>query len=122
MLDQGLSSLITDMHERGLMDDTLLVMLTDFGRSPKVNKDAGRDHWGDAASLLFAGAGVRGGTVVGSTDKEGAYVTDRPCRPADVAHTVYASVGIDPRKQLMTPEGRPVAILNEGSLIDELYS
>jgi hypothetical protein len=122
MLDQGLSSLITDMHERGLMDDTLLVMLTDFGRSPKVNKDAGRDHWGDAASLLFAGAGVRGGNVVGSTDKEGAYVTDRPCRPADVAHTIYASVGIDPRKQLMTPEGRPVAILNEGSLIDELYS
>lgn len=122
MLDEGLSTLLTDMDERGLMKDTMIVMLTDFGRSPKVNKDAGRDHWGDAASLLFAGAGVRGGTVVGSTDKEGAYVTDRPVRPSDVAHTVFASVGIDPRKELHQPDGRPISILNEGALIDELYS
>jgi hypothetical protein len=121
-LDQAYSTLITDMHERGLLKDTLVLMMGEFGRTPKVNKDAGRDHWEHAGSMVFAGAGVSPGTVVGATDKEGAYVTDRPVRPADVAYTVYSALGIDPKKELRTPEGRPVAILNEGAVIDELYS
>ncbi|HET6250205.1 MAG TPA: DUF1501 domain-containing protein [Tepidisphaeraceae bacterium] len=121
MFDQGYSTLITDMHERGLLKDTLVFVMGDFGRTPKINKDIGRDHWEHAASLLFAGAGVQGGRVVGATDKDGAYVTDRPVRPGDVAWTVFASLGIDPRKELKTPEGRPVAILNEGAVVDELY-
>jgi uncharacterized protein (DUF1501 family) len=94
----------------------------EFGRTPKLNKDAGRDHWGRAGSLIFAGAGVRGGKVLGATDKTGAFVTDRPVRPADVSFTLYEALGIDPRKRLLTPEGRPVEILDEGAPVHELYS
>lgn len=120
--DQGLSALLQDLKDRGSLKDTLVVVMGEFGRTPKVNKDAGRDHWGRAGSLLFAGAGVRGGHVLGATDKDGAFVTERPVRPADVCFTVYQALGIDPRKLLTTPEGRPVHILDEGSLIHELYS
>ena len=122
VLDQGFSSMIKDMDRRGLLDETLVVVLGEFGRTPKVNKDAGRDHWGKAGSLIFAGAGVRGGKVIGATDKDGAYVTDRPVRPADVCYTVYEALGIDPRRQIRTPEGRPVEILDQGELISELYT
>jgi hypothetical protein len=120
--DQGFSSLIRDMDRRGLLDETMVVVLGEFGRTPKVNKDVGRDHWGKAGSLLFAGAGVRGGKVIGATDKDGAFVTDRPIRPADVCYTIYEALGINPRKQIRTPEGRPVEILDEGSAITELYT
>ena len=120
--DAGFSTLIHDLDARGLLDETLVVCMGEFGRTPKVNKDAGRDHWGRAGSMLFAGAGVRGGKVVGATDKEGGFVTDRPCRPADVAWTVYDALGLDPRKDLLTPEGRPVQILDQGSRINELYA
>jgi uncharacterized protein (DUF1501 family) len=120
--DQGFAMLINDMHQRGLLKDTLVVCMGEFGRTPKINKDAGRDHWGRAGSLLFAGAGVTAGKIVGTTDKNGAYVIDRPVRPADVAYTIYSTLGIDPRKQLRTPEGRPVEILNEGSMVHELFT
>ena len=120
--DAGFSALIHDMDARGLLDETLVVCMGEFGRTPKVNKDAGRDHWGRAGSMLFAGAGVRGGKVIGATDKEGGFVTDRPCRPADVAWTMYDAIGIDPRKDLHTPEGRPVQILDQGARINELYA
>jgi len=121
-LDQGLAALFTDMHERGTLKDTLVLVMGEFGRTPKVNKDAGRDHWGRAGSLLFAGAGVQGGRIIGSTDKDGAFVTDRPVRPADVCATVYEALGIEPRKLVTTPEGRPVHLLDEGSPVHELYS
>ncbi len=120
--DQGMAALVEDMHERGLLDDTLLLVMGEFGRTPKVNKDAGRDHWGPAASLLFAGAGVRGGLVLGATDRQGAYVTRRPVAPADVACTVYEALGIDPHKQLVTGDGRPVEILDKGEAVRELYA
>jgi len=122
VFDQGFSSMIKDMDRRGLLDETLVVVLGEFGRTPKVNKDAGRDHWGKAGSLIFAGAGVRGGKVIGATDKDGAYVTDRPVRPPDVCFTIYDALGINPRKQIRTPEGRPVEILDQGELISELYT
>jgi uncharacterized protein (DUF1501 family) len=122
MFDQGFAALINDMDERGLLADTLVVCMGEFGRTPKINKDAGRDHWGHAGVLLFAGAGVRPGRIIGATDKNGSYVTDRPVKPADVCWTVYESLGIDPNKMLTTPEGRPTHILDEGALIKELYS
>ncbi len=121
-LDRGLSALVADLDRRGLFSETLLLVMGEFGRTPKINKDAGRDHWGRAGSLLFAGAGVQGGRVVGATDKDGAFVTDRPVRPADVAWTVFESLGIDPRKVLHTPEGRPVEILDQGGMISELFA
>jgi hypothetical protein len=120
--DQGFSALIDDMTERGLLKDTLVVCMGEFGRTPKINKDAGRDHWGHAGVMMFAGAGVRGGKIIGATDKTGSHVTDRPVSPADVCHTVYEALGINPFKELHTPEGRPVSILDGGSTIHELYS
>jgi len=120
--DQGYSSLILDLDQRGLLDDTLVLAMGEFGRTPKVNDKAGRDHWGRAGSMLWAGAGVARGKVIGATDKNGAFVTDRPVRPADVAWTVYESLGIDPAKELLTPEGRPVSILAEGATVTELFS
>jgi hypothetical protein len=120
--DQGFAALINDMHERGSLKDTLVVCMGEFGRTPRINKDAGRDHWGHAGVMLFAGAGVRGGKIIGATDKTGSQVTDRPVRPEDVCCTVYDALGIDPRKELRTPEGRPVTILDSGSPVHELYS
>jgi hypothetical protein len=119
--DQGFSALLEDMDSRGLLAQTLVLAFGEFGRSPKINKDAGRDHWGPAASLLFAGGGVRGGQVIGQTDKQGGSVTRRPVAPADVACTVYETLGINPRKWLMHPEGRPVEILDQGEPVKELF-
>ncbi len=120
--DQGYSALIRDLDQRGLLKDTLVLTMGEFGRTPKVNDKAGRDHWGRAGSMLWAGAGVAQGKVIGATDKNGAFVTDRPVRPADVAWTVYDALGIDPAKELLTPEGRPVSILAEGAPVTELYA
>jgi hypothetical protein len=120
--DRGFSALIEDMDMRGLLAETLVLVMGEFGRTPKINKDTGRDHWGQAGSLLFAGAGVGRGQIVGATDKQGAYVTRRPVAPADVACTVYEAMGIDPRKQLRTPDGRPVEILDQGESVRELFA
>jgi hypothetical protein len=120
--DRGFATLIRDMHERGTLSETLVVAMGEFGRTPKLNKDAGRDHWGRAGSLIFAGAGVKAGQVIGATDKNGAFVTERPVRPADVSWTIYEALGIDPTKDLRTPEGRPVSILAEGGTVTELYA
>ncbi len=119
--DRGVSALIEDLDSRGTLEDTLLVVMGEFGRTPKMNKDAGRDHWGQAGSLLVAGAGVKRGFVLGKTDKHGAYTTQRPVSPADVAFTMLDSLGIDPRKQLTTPDGRPIEILDQGETVKELF-
>jgi hypothetical protein len=119
--DRGLSALLEDMNVRDLLGETLVLVYGEFGRTPKINKDAGRDHWAPAASLLFAGAGVRGGQVLGATDRQGAYVTRRPVAPADVAYTVYDALGIDPRKTLLAPDGRPIEILDQGEPVKELW-
>jgi hypothetical protein len=119
--DRAVSALIEDMDTRGKLNDTLLVVMGEFGRTPKFNKDAGRDHWGPAGSLLFAGAGVKRGFVLGKTDKHGAYTTQRPVSPADVAFTIFDSLGIDPRKHLKAPDGRPIEILDQGDCVKELF-
>ncbi|AWM41542.1 hypothetical protein GobsT_73990 [Gemmata obscuriglobus] len=119
--DQAVSALVEDMSARGTFENTLLVVMGEFGRTPKINKDAGRDHWGQAASLLFAGAGVKPGLVLGKTDRQGAYTTQRPVTPADVAYTILDTMGIDPRKQLTTPDGRPLEVLDQGETVKELF-
>ena len=120
--DSALSALIEDLDARGLLETTLVVAMGEFGRTPKINDKAGRDHWGHAASLVFAGGGVAPGRLIGKTDDQGAYVVDRPVSPAEVAATIYGAVGVDPARNLMTPENRPVAILDEGSPIAELLA
>ena len=120
--DRGFSALVQDMHQRGLLKDTLVVAMGEFGRTPKINKDVGRDHWAPAASLLFTGAGVVPGKVIGATDKDGAQAIEHPVAPADVAATILTALGIDPQKQLRTPDGRPVEILEHGKPIEALYA
>jgi uncharacterized protein (DUF1501 family) len=119
--DQAVGALLRDMKERGLLDETLVAMFGDFGRTSKINKDAGRDHWANAGSMIFAGAGVRGGQVVGATDEKGEYVTERAVRPPEVAATIYDALGVDYHKNLHTPAGRPVPILGDAEPIHELY-
>ena len=114
-LDKSIAVLLRDMKQRGLLENTLVAMYGEFGRTSKINKDNGRDHWGNAGVMLFAGAGVRGKQVIGTTDERGEYVLDRPIRPPDVAATIYGALGIDYEKYLMTPQGRPVRILPDGA-------
>jgi hypothetical protein len=119
-LDMAYSSLITDLRERGLLETTLVVMMGEFGRTPKINAAAGRDHWPRAGSVLFSGAGVRGGQLIGETDAYGETPAERPVRPEDVAFSILKILGVDANKEYMTPSGRPLKILSEGSFIREL--
>ncbi len=120
--DRGMSALVEDLDSRGMFAETLLVVMGEFGRTPKINRDGGRDHWGHAGSLLLAGAGINRGFVLGQTDRHGAYPTDRPVAPADVACTILTSLGIDPRKPLSKPDGRPVETLDRGEVVSELFA
>src|SRR5207237_2901210 len=106
--DAAVAELIADLDRRGLLATTLVVMLGEFGRTPKINKDAGRDHWSNAMSVLFAGCGTPGGQVVGATDVRGYAATERILSPENFAATVYTKLGIDPAKILHPPSGRPV--------------
>jgi hypothetical protein len=112
--DQACAALVSDLHERGLLDETLVVFLTEFGRTPKINKLGGRDHWGRAGSIFFAGAGVPGGQVIGATDKQAAQVITQRYSPADVAATIYHALGINTETMLQDRQGRPLAVLPHG--------
>ena len=118
--DQAFSALIEDMDQRGLLADTLVCFVTEFGRTPRLNKTKGRDHWPNAYSIVFAGAGVPGGQIIGETDSEGGYVTERPYTPEDYAATVYEFLGIDREKPLFTPDGRPIFLAKKGEVIRAL--
>ena len=120
--DRSVAALLRDMEQRGLLKDTLVAMYGDFGRTSKINKDNGRDHWGNAGVMLFAGAGIRGGQEIGTTDERGEYVTERPIRPPEIAATIYSALGIDYEKVLYTPQNRPVRILPECEPIKELWT
>jgi hypothetical protein len=106
-LDQGYSALIEDLSERGLLDETLVAMLGEFGRTPKINPNAGRDHWGACQSVVLAGGGIRGGQVYGASDKIAAYPTDRPVKPEDLIATVYSALGIPAEAMLYDQQHRP---------------
>ena len=108
--DQAVSALLEDLHQRGLLDDTLVVWMGDMGRTPRINGGAGRDHWSFCYSILMAGAGVRGGQVYGSSDRHAAYPSTNPVSPADIAATIYHSLGIDPRDHVRDQEGRPLTV------------
>ena len=119
LLDEGLSALIGDLRERGMLDETLVVTMGEFGRTPRVNKDGGRDHWGPAASVVFAGGGTRGGTMVGD-DRTCAFPTEHPVGPPDVVATIYHALGLEAQTIMHDPLGRPLTIC-EGKAIAALF-
>jgi hypothetical protein len=118
--DQAFSALVTDLHDRGMLDSTLVVMMGEMGRTPRINNQAGRDHWSQAQSVLFAGGGVRPGRVIGATDRTAAVPTADPISIADILRTIFHLMGIDSDKTYLTPLGRPVPIVSGGNLIREL--
>ena len=123
--DQTVAALITDLGERGLLDTTMVVALGEFGRTPKIStlsgqSKAGRDHWANAMSILFAGGGTPGGVVVGATDRKGYSASERVLAPENFVSTVYAKLGIDPGKILFNTQGRPARLVSDPSPIREL--
>ena len=123
--DQTVAALITDLDERGLLDSTLVIALGEFGRTPKISKlsgdvKAGRDHWANAMSVLFAGGGTPGGTVIGATDRKGFAAMDRVLSPENFVSTVYAKLGIDPGKILYNTQGRPSHLVSDPTPIKEI--
>lgn len=120
-LDRGVSALLQDLDERGLLQDTMVIMLGEFGRTPKINADGGRDHWGPCFTGLFAGAGVQGGKVIGRSDEIGAYPDSAAFSPDDLGATVYSALGIEPHSVVRDRLNRPVH-LNQGAVIEQLYS
>ena len=113
VVDAGLAALVEDIHERGLADDVSLVIWGEFGRTPKINKDAGRDHWAPVQAALLSGGGMQMGQVIGSTDKTGGYAETRPVHYRDVLATIYHNLGIDPHEFVRDINERPVQILPE---------
>lgn len=118
--DATVAALIADLDQRGLLDTTMVIALGEFGRTPQVNKDAGRDHWSNAMSVLFAGGGTPGGQVVGATDVRGFAAVERVLAPENFASTVYLKLGINPDKILYTPSGRPAHLVSDPTPIQEL--
>jgi hypothetical protein len=122
-LDRALSSLIEDLSDRGMLDETLVVVMGEFGRTPKINSAGGRDHWPNVFSVALAGGGVRGGQVIGGSDALGEYPKENPVTPSDLAATIYTLLGIDPAHELHTSDGRPVRVAPDGArVISELFA
>jgi uncharacterized protein (DUF1501 family) len=121
-LDLAYSALLEDLDSRGLLDETLVVVLSEMGRTPKINGNAGRDHWTFCYAMLFAGAGIRGGTVYGASDAHAAYVKDRPVSTADVCATIYECLGIDPEMPVPDRAGRPVPVAHGGRPLREFMA
>lgn len=120
MYDTAISTLFRDLSDRGLLDTTLVVVTGEFGRTPRINKNAGRDHWGPAFTVLLGGGGVKGGVVVGKTDARAEKPASDPYGPEDLFATMYSLMGIDPKDEVHTPDGRPIALVNNGKVISEL--
>lgn len=120
-LDQGVATLLDDLESRDMLDETLVMMLGEFGRTPKINKGKGRDHWGPCFFAMFAGAGVQGGQVIGRSDATGAYPVTKAYSPIDIGATVYQALGIPPNAEVRDRFNRPVR-LNRGEVIAPLYS
>ncbi|MBI2806284.1 MAG: DUF1501 domain-containing protein [Planctomycetes bacterium] len=131
MVDSAVSGLFEDLEQRGLLDTTLVVLCGEFGRTPRINDGGGggppgsrgavgRDHWGNAMFCLLGGGGIRGGQVIGSTDRLGMRPQTRPLTPSNIHATIYRILGIDPRLQLLEPSGRPVSVLDDPTPISEL--
>jgi uncharacterized protein (DUF1501 family) len=126
--DQGVAALLDDLQARGILDETLVVMTGEFGRTPRIgattgnaNGRDGRDHWAAVFSAVFAGGGVRGGQTIGQSDRIGAYPASRPYTPGDLAATIYGALGIDPATELRDRLGRPIRLCT-GEPIAPLFS
>ncbi len=119
-LDHAVSALLDDLDETGLLNDTMVMVIGEFGRTPKINAEGGRDHWGPCFTGLFAGAGVQGGKVIGKSDEIAAYPDSVAYSPDDIGATIYSALGIDPHSTVRDRLGRPVH-LNTGSVIEALY-
>ena len=120
--DKAFAALIMDLEQRGLLDSTLVVMMGEMGRTPRVNAQAGRDHWSMAQCILFAGGGVKPGQIIGSTDAQAAYPTSDPVSVADLLRTIHTLLGIDADKEYADPLGRPVPLVSGGKLIPGLIA
>jgi len=121
-VDRPFAALVRDLERRGMLDDTLLIWMGEFGRTPQVNPRAGRDHFPRSFNAVLAGGGVRGGAIVGRTDRAGVEVADRPVTVPDLFATFCASLGIDPAKENMSSSGRPIRLVDGGSAVRELLS
>ena len=119
-MDRAVATLLDDLSERGLLETTLVALITEFGRTPKINPAAGRDHWSDVFSVMLAGGGLKSGQVLGTSTARGERPQDRPIHFNDVFATIYQQLGIPTDRMLQDASGRPVAILNEGAPIPEL--
>jgi hypothetical protein len=120
-LDLPLAQLLRDLDDRGLLERTLVVWAGEFGRTPRINPNAGRDHYPRAFSAVLAGAGIRGGQVIGRTSEGGDAVEDRPVNEKDFYQSIYRALGINAAKQTMTPIGRPIKFVDGGAPVDELF-
>ena len=120
-LDSALTALIGDLEQRGMLDETLIVVMGEFGRTPKLNTSAGRDHWPRVFSVAMAGGGVQGGRIIGSSDAVGEGPKDQPVTPSDLVATIYTLLGIDPKLELHTNDGRPVRVAPyESQVVQEI--
>lgn len=119
-VDTALSALLKDLDDRGLLESTIVMCAGEFGRTPKINKNAGRDHWARSMAAVLAGGGIKRGYVHGGTDASGMAPNLDPCAPDDVASTIFHQLGIEPNTELQTPTGRPVQLFREGKVIEKL--
>ena len=120
MLDSAVSSLYRDLHDRGLLEKTMVVVAGEFGRTPRINSRAGRDHWGPSFTVAIGGGGIKGGRIVGASDAHAERPATSPHGPEDLAATIFSRMGINPDDEFLTPEGRPVKIANDGHTIHDL--
>jgi hypothetical protein len=120
--DTVLSALIKDLDDRGLLDSTIVMCAGEFGRTPKINKNSGRDHWARSMACVLAGGGFKHGYVHGSTDASGMAPATEPVTPDDVASTIFHNLGVEPHTELQTPTGRPVQLFREGKVIEKVLA
>ena len=120
MLDQALAALISDLDDRGMLDSTLVLVTSEFGRTPKINATAGRDHFPRVYSVALAGGGFKRGLVYGSSNSTASEPEENPVRIEDVLTTVYQQIGINADKELMAPGGRPIEVIDGGEVVKDL--
>jgi hypothetical protein len=121
-LDQTLSALIEDLDDRGMLERTMVYCAGEFGRTPRINRNAGRDHWARSMAVVLAGGGFRRGHAHGTTDVNGMAPATEPCTPDDVAASIFHNLGLDPHQELMTPTGRPIQLFREGRVVTKLLA
>ena len=122
VFDQAFSTLIEDLHDRGLLDDVLVIACGEFGRAPRIDSGAGRGHWPKAMHAVLSGGGIRMGQIIGSTTKDGGEPSDRPLSPGDLLASIYHVLGIDPHATIPDRQNRQVPLIQQGDPIRELFS